>query len=96
MLTDVIKALDLDVLIAAPSGLGTINSTVLTAEYAKQCGISVKGIIFNRYDESSFLHADNKKQIEFLTGIPVIACVPENAADISVNADILAGLYKEI
>lgn len=79
LLTDVIKALGLDVIIVADSKLGTINSTLLTVEYAKRNDIKVRGIILNNYDESDFMQVDNKEQIEYLTGVKVIATVKQNA-----------------
>ena len=60
----VIKALGLDIIIVASASLGTINSTVLTVEYAKSHGINVKGIILNNYDETDFMQVDNKKMVE--------------------------------
>ena len=45
MLTDIIKLLNLPIIIVADGGLGTINDTVLTAEYAKSQGFSIRGII---------------------------------------------------
>jgi len=96
MLTDVIKAFNLDIIIVAASGLGTINSTVLTCEYAKQQNFTIKGIIFNNYEPENFLHIDNKKQIEYLTGIPVIDCISLNATDLSIDAETLTSLYKEV
>ena len=96
MLTDVIKAFGLPVLIVADAGLGTINASVLTAEYAKTRGISVKGFILNRYEQGCFLHEDNKKQIEELTGAPVIACVPPGASDLAIALDELTRFYEEV
>lgn len=96
MLKDVIKLLQLAVLIVAPSELGTINSVVLTVEYARINDIHVKGIILNNYDEKNFLHRDNKKSIELLTKIPVITCVAENAADLVIDVNTLRGLFCEV
>lgn len=76
LLSDIIRLLSLDTVIVADSAVGTINSTVLTAEYAANHGIHVSGIILNHYDHENFVHRDNKKQIEYLTGIPVAGCVP--------------------
>lgn len=84
ILPDIIKALNLDIIIVSSSGLGSINSAVLTAEYAKQAGIRVLGIILNNYDENDFMHKDNKIMIEKLTGIKVIATVSHNAQDINL------------
>ena len=77
-LTDIIKELNLDTILVASARLGTINSTFLTVEYAKKLNIKIKGIILNHYDKNNFMHIDNKKQIEYLTGIPVIDTVAEN------------------
>lgn len=88
-LTDIIKSLNLDVILVASSVLGTINSTVLTVEYAKKFNINIKGIIMNFYDKENFMHTDNKKQIEYLTGIPVIATVEKNAKEIFMEQNII-------
>ena len=94
--TDIIKLLNLDVLLVASAGLGTINQTVLTAEYARQHGIVIRGIIINQYDENSFLHQDNKQVIERLTQLPVIACIGENAAELAMDAQVLCSYYQEV
>ncbi len=92
MLSDVVKALDLDIIIVANAALGTINSTMLTVEYAKQQHINIKGIILNRYDENNFMQKDNKKQIEHLTGIRVISSIPDNGNDV----EDLSEFFKEV
>ncbi len=85
LLPDVIKALELDIIIVASASLGTINSTVLTAEYAKNHGINVKGIILNNYNEKDLMQIDNKKMVEKLTGIKVIATIKTNDTDICIE-----------
>ena len=92
MLPDIIKALNLDIIIVASAALGTINSTLLTVEYAKNHGINVKGIILNNYDENNLMHKDNKKQIETLTKVKVISTVPNNAKTI----ENLSEYFKEV
>lgn len=92
MTTDVIKALGLDIIIVASADLGTINYTLLTADYAKNHGINIKGIILNNYDENNFMHKDNKIQIEALTGVKVIATVPNGENDIKD----LSNNFKEV
>ena len=92
MLPDVIKALGLDIIIVASASLGTINSTVLTAEYAKYHGINVKGIILNNYDERDLMQKDNKIQVEALTGIKFIAAVKKDEKDI----EDLSYIFKEV
>jgi dethiobiotin synthetase len=95
MQTDIIKLLDLNLLIVAPSGLGTINSTVLTVQHAENTGLYVEGIILNKYDSTDFMHRDNKNMIEKITKIPVIASIPVNSSDIEIDHEVLCGIYKE-
>lgn len=96
ILPDVIKALGLDILIVASAELGTINSTVLTAEYARQNGIEAQGIILNNYDENDFMQRDNKLQVENLSGIKVIATVKKNEQELDINLQDLLGKFKEV
>lgn len=90
LLKDLIKELNTSIIIVADGGLGTINSTLLTVEYAKMNNIEVKGIILNNFDSSSFMHQDNLKQVEYLTGIKVIATVAKNQKDIKLLKDIFS------
>ncbi len=96
LLPDVIKALGMDILIVAPADLGTINSTFLTAEYAKSRGITCRGIILNNFDENNLMHADNRRSIEDLTGIKVVATVSACADDFEIEKGELLSLFKEI
>ncbi len=95
LLPDVIKALGLDILIVADGGLGTINSVLLTIEYAKQQGINIKGLILNNFKEDNFMHLDNKKQIERLTGINVIATVKKGDEDLNISTNDLLKIWEE-
>lgn len=88
LLPDVIKGLGLDIIIVASASLGTINSTVLTVEYAQNHGINIKGIILNNYDETDFMQVDNKKMVEKLTGIKVLSTVKTGDKEIN-NIDTL-------
>lgn len=96
LLPDIIKLLNLDVIIVAGAELGSINSAVLTAEYLKHAGISAKGIILNRYNENDFMQKDNREQIEKLTGINVIAASKENDTELNIDTKTLLSLFKEI
>lgn len=78
LLTDAAEALGFDLLLVSPSGLGAINAAVLAAEHAAAKGLHVRGIVMNRYDETDFLHVDNKVQIGRFTGLPVYG-LAENA-----------------
>ena len=94
LLPDIIKALNLDIIIVADGGLGSINSVLLTVEYAKSHNINIKGIILNNYDNTDFMHIDNKLQIERLTGIRVIATVAKNDTEIIISDEDLTNLFR--
>lgn len=84
LLKDLIKDLDCSVIIVADGGLGTINSTLLTVEYAKNNNIPIEGIILNNFDPNNFMHQDNLKQTEYLTGVDVIATVEKGSSEIKL------------
>lgn len=96
LIKDIIKGLNLDIIIVASAALGSINSAVLTVEYAINHGIKVKGIILNNFDKNDKMQADNKLQIEKLTGIKVIAEVERNATDINIDKHTLTELFGEV
>lgn len=96
MLEDIIKKLDLDVIIVADAGLGTINSTVLTYRYLESIGIDVKGIILNNYKKDDFMHIDNVKMIEEILNTRVLVCVEQGDTELNMNIDELKGIFKEI
>lgn len=75
-LENLIKDLNMSVIIVARAGLGTINHTVLTIKYIEALGINIKGIIINNYIEN-VLCDDNIKIIEKLTKVPVLAKLEE-------------------
>ena len=87
LLNDLIKELGASIIIVADGGLGTINSILLTVEYARQHNIEIAGIILNNFNPSSFMHQDNLKQVEYLTGIKVIATVEKNQTDIKLLSE---------
>lgn len=93
-LEDFIKATNQPCLIVADAGLGTINAVVLTTEYLKAHNIPIKGIIFNHYRPESKLHKDNLFMCEYITGIPVIACVKEGDKDLDIPFETLEALYE--
>ena len=91
LLKDLIWELGLSIIIVADAGLGTINSTLLTVDYAKSNGIDIEGIILNNYETDNFMHWDNLETIETLTGINVVATVSKGASDIM----LLEGLFQD-
>lgn len=93
LLSGVIKCLNMDILLVADGGLGTINDVLLTVDYAKSCGISIRGILLNNYDKNNFMHVDNKKQIEYLTGIKVLAEIKKGDTALNVTGPTLEEIF---
>lgn len=93
LLPDIIKKLKTDIVIVADGGLGTINSVLLTVDYAKSRNLKIKGIILNNYDENNFMHKDNKIQIERLTGIKVAATAKTGEKDLNIGKEDLINLF---
>ena len=94
LLKDLIKELEANIVIVADGGLGTINSTLLTVDYARANGIEIEGIILNNFEPDNFMHQDNLKQVEYLTGIPVVATVKKGQKDIVLLEELWTGRKK--
>lgn len=86
MLEDIIKELDLNVVLIADAGLGTINSIVTTVEYLKNRDILVCGILMNNYKDCP-MEIDNVKMVEDLCGVDVIAKIYKNDKNLSLDVD---------
>lgn len=89
LLNNLIKDMETEIIVIADGGLGTINSVLLTCEYAKNNGINVNGIILNNYKDN-FMYEDNKNVIEKLTGVKVLATIKCN----DKNIDITESVFK--
>ena len=94
LLSDLIKEMKVDTLLVADAGLGTINSVLLTCEYAKLKDINISGIVLNNYDVNNYMHKDNKEVIEKLTGVKVLATVKRD--DELIDVDNVVNLFGEL
>lgn len=68
---DLVKELNLPVLIVSRAKLGTINHTVLTVKALE--GAKITGIVMNGFDGGDISEKTNPRIIQEMTGIPVIA-----------------------
>ena len=93
VLDDLAVRLGLSALVVADAGLGTINAAVLTAEHLKMRAIPLKGFIFNNGQAGDVMQEDNKKMVEEMTGVPVVACVAKGEEELPLAAAALAALY---
>lgn len=72
LIIDLIKKLNIDVILVSKNYLGSINHTLLTIEALKNRGINIKGIIFNGKKTAS-----SEEIIASLTQIKILGYVPE-------------------
>lgn len=72
LMIDLIKALNLPVIIVSRSGLGTINHTLLTIEVLRNRGLEIRGVIMNGEP-----NLENKKAIEHYGKVSVLAEMPK-------------------
>ncbi len=94
--TDLIKSMNLSVIIVGRISLGAINHTLLTIEALRARGIEIEGIILNGLNPSSQSLAEltNPKVIEKLGKIPILGVLPQIEA-LSVEKCTL-GILKEV
>lgn len=71
MILDMIKLLDLPVLLVARSGLGTINHTLLSIEILKRNDVKLWGVVLNGPK-----HLSNEDAIRFFGGVKNLFSLP--------------------
>jgi len=71
LMIDLIKALNLPVVIVARSGLGTINHTLLTVEALRNRKLEIFGVVMNGEPNE-----ENRKAIEHFGQVKVLAQIP--------------------
>lgn len=80
MQEDVMKALELESVLVAGSGVGTLNTTLLTISYMRSHDLPLVGVILNHFDVNNDVHRDNLATIERLGEIDVVATIAEGGA----------------
>jgi len=78
LVIDIVKELNLAVLIVAGNKLGAINHTLLTIEALKKRGLKILGIIFNVFlpRTNKFILKDNLKIVRELSRARVLGSLP--------------------
>jgi dethiobiotin synthetase len=77
VVANLIKDLDLPLIVVSRPTLGTINHTYLTVKFAQSMGLTVKGVIINRMPHhKGIAEQTNPKAIEQLCKIPIVGIVP--------------------
>jgi dethiobiotin synthetase len=77
-ITDLIRDMDLPLIIVSRLTLGTLNHTLLTLKTAQSTGIEIAGVILNRSDNSPLNDVEKGQAnlIHELSGVPVIGECP--------------------
>lgn len=77
-LIDLIRDMDLPIIVVARPSLGTINHTLLTVNYALKEHIKVSGIIvnFSRPPEGSVAETTNHMVLQQISPVPIIGTFP--------------------
>jgi dethiobiotin synthetase len=90
LIRDLARDLALPVVVAARTGLGTINHTLLTVEAARAVGLQVAGIVMTPWPaDPSPMELSNRATVERLAGVSVNGLPP---ADLSTLAAAGAAL----
>ncbi|MCR8679647.1 MULTISPECIES: dethiobiotin synthase [Campylobacter] len=94
MLLDLIKALNLSVIIVSDAALGAINQTGLTSFYLRQNGVDIKGVVLNNFDENCPICVDNKKMINELFGLKILSCVKRDELSLDISKDEILNIFN--
>lgn len=86
LVANLIREMDLPIVIVSHVSLGAINHTLLTIDSALIRGFPIKGVVFNRAPLVNYSLAEltNPRVIHELTGIPVLGTLP-NIEDLDVE-----------
>jgi len=97
---DLAKEMGIPLVVVARPGLGTINHTLLTVNYALKAGLKVAGIIINYtyQSEGSAAEETNPRVIKQLSPVPVIGVFPylDDMSDEALEKAVLKNLNMEI
>ena len=84
LVRDLAIELGLPLLIAARTGLGTINHTLLTVEAARTAGLEVAAVVMTPWpDEPEPIEASNRATIERLARVPVATLPPTDPGSLA-------------
>lgn len=94
MVADLTKMIGLPLVIVSRAGLGTINHTLLTIEFARAKGLDVLGVVFNGYRGMEMSEDSNADVISDISGVKVLGKVPfDDSIDVEKG---MAGRVVEI
>jgi dethiobiotin synthetase len=76
---DIARWLRLQAVVVARPNLGTINHTLMTLEMLRRAGVTIAGVVINRYpaESASVAEETNPRYIEKFGKVPILAIVPD-------------------
>jgi dethiobiotin synthase len=81
--TDLAKREPVDVYVVARAGLGTLNHAALTVEALRHAGLEPAGLVIGSWPATPDLAEEqNRSELPRVTGVPVVAVIPENAGSL--------------
>jgi dethiobiotin synthetase len=84
LIRDLAIELGLPVVIAARTGLGTINHTLLTIEAARAAGLTVAGVVMTPWPaDPEPIELSNRATVERLGGVPVSGLPPTDPSSLA-------------
>jgi dethiobiotin synthetase len=84
LVRDLAVDLGLPLLIAARTGLGSINHTLLTIEAARAAGLTVAGVVMTPWPaEPEPIESSNRATVQRLGGVPVSGLPPTDPASLA-------------
>ncbi|MGI8804825.1 MAG: dethiobiotin synthase [Thermoleophilaceae bacterium] len=85
---DLARALALPLLVAAHTGLGTLNHTLLTVEAARAAGLEVAAVVLTPWPSApTAVERSNRDTIERLAGVPVWGLPPTTPTSLADAGD---------
>ena len=85
------RSLPVEVVVVCRAGLGTLNHTELTVGALRATGIEPAGLVIGAWPvEPGLAEACNAEDLPRVTGLPVLAVLPENAAGCDRGAFVAA------
>ena len=91
------KLMALPVVIVARAGLGTINHTLLTVHGARSAGLTIAGVVVNRFGaEADLAMRTNPQQIARRGVVDVLAVVPDDPGNCVGTGSIAPGTESVI
>ncbi|MFG2999010.1 dethiobiotin synthase [Streptomyces sp. NPDC048340] len=86
-LADAARLLGAPTLVVAPAGLGTLNSTALTAEALRARGLTGLGVVIGSWPEQPDLAARcNLADLPAVSGLPLLGAVPQGSGGLDPQA----------